>query len=79
MKQSEILAALERNCHLRGSCFGCDMSGKGSLRNTCLLLELRNTLTQTQLPTTNHKLYETIHYERPDERHLRDLKRAFGE
>lgn len=39
-----VVKHLESNCKSRRSCSGCDMSGKHSMKHTCLLKELRDTV-----------------------------------
>jgi hypothetical protein len=49
MDTKKVVYLLTENCKSRLSCSGCDMTGKHSLKDTCLLLLLKDSLKQPQL------------------------------
>lgn len=48
----KVIYLLTENCKSRRSCVGCDMSGKYSLKDTCLLHELKQSVKQSTLQET---------------------------
>lgn len=49
LSTNRIISLLNDNCKSRLSCRGCTMSGKYSLRDTCLLKVLKDTTSGKQL------------------------------
>jgi hypothetical protein len=52
MDTKKVIYLLTENCKSRLSCSGCDMTGKHSMKDTCLLLALKESLKQSALPIT---------------------------
>ena len=59
MDTKKVIYLLTENCKSRMSCEGCSMSGKHSLKDTCLLHSLVGSMKQKQLPTQK-QIEETV-------------------